>query len=84
MIASTLSQDPCELVSNGDVEMATGARVQSSGPVPDEAMIVPGGPPLCEYEVPGRHATIIVAVDPTGADGLRPTAGSRSHRTPTP
>ncbi|HEX7247870.1 MAG TPA: hypothetical protein VF351_07190 [Actinomycetota bacterium] len=67
-IRAALSPDPCELVSIADVEMATGARVQSSGPVPDEAMIVSGGPPLCEYEVPGRHGTIIVAVDPTGAE----------------
>ena len=31
-------------------------------------MISSGGPPLCEYVVPGRHDMIVVAVYPNGAD----------------
>ena len=65
---AALSPDPCELLSSTDVELATGAQVQGRGPVPEERMISSGGPPLCEYVVPGRHDTIVVAVDPNGAD----------------
>ena len=63
---AALSPDPCELVSSTDVELAAGAQIQGSGPVPEERMMPPGGPPL--YVVPGKHDTIVVAVDPNGAD----------------
>ena len=32
--------------------------------VPEEAMILPGGPPLCDYVTRGRYSTVVVAVEP--------------------
>jgi heat shock protein HslJ len=56
--------DPCSLLTDAEVETATGDHVVSSGLVPPERMLVSGGPQLCSYEIPGPYASVVVHIVP--------------------
>ena len=63
-VALRIPDDPCQLLTEGDVSRAMDVPVVRSGPVPEGAMILPGGPPLCDYVMRGRYSTVVVAVEP--------------------
>ena len=56
-----IPEDPCQLVAEGDLSRAMDIPVVKRGPVPKEAMILPGGPPLTSCRA--GYSTV-VAVEP--------------------
>jgi len=64
---------PCSLLTDDEVERATGDRVTSSGLVPLELMRVPGGPRSCSYEVPGTYTSVGVHVQPSTLEEFHAT-----------
>lgn len=60
--------DPCSLLTDAEVEEATGDAIVSSGLVPPFGMRILDGPKVCSYEVPGRYASVGVSVVPSTLD----------------